>query len=473
MLIDGISILGFTTRGWGMSYDFDLFVIGAGSGGIATARRAAEYGARVGIAESWTLGGTCVNRGCVPKKLMVYASHFPGQFEEAVGYGWSPVTSTLDWTTMITAVNNEVGRLNGIYQQMLDNSQVALYRGHGRLLDAHTVEIEPLSEGEVKRTVTADKILLAVGGKPIKPDFPGAEYTITSDDIFHLKEQPKHLVVLGGGYIGVEFACILNGLGTKVTQILKYNKILRGFDEDIRTEIQAGMTRHGIRVIPNMKHIAIAKTDAGLEITVKTDAKEVSLADAVSLAAVGRKPLLDNLGLESTKVEVVDGAIAVDHHSQTAEENIYAVGDCTNRINLTPVAINEGRAFADTHFGKKPRQMSYANVPTAVFSYPEAATVGLTEEEAREQYGDDAIKVYRSKFRPMYYVLPGKEEKTLMKLVVHQESDRILGAHMVGDHSAEIIQGVAIAVKMGATKANFDATVGIHPSSAEEFVTMR
>jgi glutathione reductase (NADPH) len=451
-----------------MNYDFDLFVIGAGSGGIASARRAAEYGAKVGIVESGRLGGTCVNRGCIPKKLMVYASHFPAQFEEAQGYGWSPVKSTLDWPYMTKAVNDEVTRLNSIYSRMLDGSKVELFEGHGRLIDSHTIAI-----GE--QTVTADKVLIAVGGKPVKPDFPGAELAITSDDIFTLPEQPKHLVVLGGGYIGVEFASILRGLGSQVTQILRYTHILRGFDEDIRTEIQAGMEHHGIRIVPNMRHIAIAKTESGLEITVKTtDGEEdLILADAVSLAAIGRKPLLDGLGLETTKVEIVNGAIAVDRHSQTAEENIYAVGDCTDRINLTPVAINEGRAFADTHFGHKPRQMNYENIPTAVFSNPEAATVGLTEEEARAQYGDDAIKVYRSKFRPMYYVLPGKEEKTLMKLVVHLETDRVLGAHMVGDYAAEIIQGVAIALKMGATKAHFDATVGIHPSSAEEFVTMR
>jgi glutathione reductase (NADPH) len=451
-----------------MSYDFDLFVIGAGSGGIASARRAAEYGAKVGIVESGRLGGTCVNRGCIPKKLMVYASHFPAQFKEAQGYGWSAVESTLDWPYMVNAVNDEVTRLNGIYSRMLDGSKVEVFHGHGRLVDAHTIAI-----GE--KTVTADKVLIAVGGKPVRPDFPGAEHAITSDDIFTLPEQPKHLVVLGGGYIGVEFACILKGLDSQVTQILRYTHILRGFDEDIRNEIQAGMEHHGVRIVPNMRHIAIAKTDTGLEITVKTtDGEEdLILADAVSLAAIGRKPLLENLGLENTKVEIVNGAIAVDRHSQTAEENIYAVGDCTDRINLTPVAINEGRAFADTHFGNKPRQMSYENVATAIFSNPEAATVGLTEEEARAQYGDDAIKVYRSKFRPMYYVLPGKEEKTLMKLVVQIETDRVLGAHMVGDHAAEIIQGVAIALKMGATKAQFDATVGIHPSSAEEFVTMR
>ncbi|MGB8698202.1 MAG: glutathione-disulfide reductase [Thermosynechococcaceae cyanobacterium] len=449
-----------------MSYDFDLFVIGAGSGGIASARRAAEYGAKVGIAESGRLGGTCVNRGCVPKKLMVYASHFPAQFREATGYGWSPATSMLNWSQMITAVNAEVDRLNGIYQKMLDNSKVEIFRGHGKLVDAHTIAI-----GD--QTVTADKILIAVGGRPVKPDIPGVEHTLTSDDMFHLAEQPKRFVVLGGGYIGVEFACILRGMGSEVTQILKYDKILRGFDEDLRTEIQDAMGKHGIRIIPNMKDLAIAKTEAGLEITVHTDTEEVVVADVVSLAAIGREPILDNLGLENTQVEVINGAIAVNEYSQTAEENIYAVGDCTDRVNLTPVAINEGRAFADTHFGNKPRHMSYENIPTAVFSNPEAATVGLTEAEAIAQYGEAAIKVYRSRFRPMYYTLPNEDEKTLMKLVVHIESDRVLGAHMVGDHAAEIIQGVAIALKMGAKKADFDATVGIHPSSAEEFVTMR
>ncbi len=449
-----------------MSYDFDLFVIGGGSGGIATARRAAEYGAKVGIVESGRLGGTCVNVGCVPKKLMVYASHFPALFSEAEGYGWSPVTSALDWSRMITAVNDEVGRLNGIYQRMLDNSKVEVFRGHGKLVDSHTIDI-----GE--RTVTADKVLIAVGGVPIKPEIPGIEHALISDEMFHLPTQPQHFVVLGGGYIGVEFACILRGMGSEVTQILRGDKILRGFDEDLRTEIQAGMEKHGIRIIPNMTDLAIAKTDAGLQLTLKSGTEEVIIADAVSLAAVGRKPNLENLGLENTKIEVRKGAIAVNEFNQTAEENIFAVGDCTDRINLTPVAINEGRALADTHFGHKPRQMNYENIPTAVFSNPQAATVGLTEEQAREQYGDDGIKVYRSRFRSMYYVLPDKDEKTLMKLVVHQESDRVLGAHMVGDFAAEIIQGVAIAVKMGATKAQFDATVGVHPSSAEEFVTMR
>ncbi|NEO69681.1 glutathione-disulfide reductase [Moorena sp. SIO3H5] len=448
-----------------MSYDFDLFVIGAGSGGIATARRAAEYGAKVGIAEFDRLGGTCVNRGCVPKKLMVYASHFPDQFEEAQGYGWSKVHSTLDWTTMITAVNQETERLNGIYQRMLDNSKVELFQGYAKFVDSHTIDIG-------RRKVTAQKILIAVGGHPVKPDIPGIENAITSDDIFHLKEQPKRIVILGGGYIGVEFACILNGLGSEVTVVIRRDQILRGFDAEIGSEIQQAMEKHGIRVLNNSKIIAIENTSAGLNVTVQGQSQTTIVADAVSLAATGRIPNIQNLGLENTGVAIENGAIAVDKYSLTTEDHIFAVGDCTNRMNLTPVAINEGRAFADTVFGGKSRIMSYENVPTAIFTTPEAATVGLSEAEAREKYGD-AVKVYRSRFRAMYYTLPGRDEKTLMKLVVDQNTDKVLGAHMVGDHAAEIIQGIAIALKTGATKANFDATVGIHPSSAEEFVTMR
>lgn len=450
-----------------MNYDFDLFVIGAGSGGIATARRAAEYGAKVGIAEFDRLGGTCVNRGCVPKKLMVYAANFSRYFEDAQAYGWSPVQSTLDWEKMITAVNNDVNRLNGIYQKMLDNSKVEVLQGYGKFVDAHTILV-----GE--RQVTADKVLIAVGGYPIRPNILGIEHAITSDDIFHLKEQPQRIVILGGGYIGVEFASILNKMGTEVTQVIRGDKILRGFDEDLRTEVQQGMINHGVRILNNIQLIAIDKTAEGVKVIVRGDDKseEIIVTDAVSLAAVGRKPNTRNLGLENTKVKLHDGAVVVDKYSLTTEENIYAVGDCTNKINLTPVAINEGRAFADTVFGGKSRIMSYENVPSAVFSTPEAATVGLTEAEASEKYGD-AVKIYRSRFRPMYYTIPDKQEKAMMKLVVNQETDKVLGAHMVGDSAAEIIQGVAIAVKMGATKANFDATVGIHPTAAEEFVTMR
>jgi len=455
-----------------MSYDFDLFVIGAGSGGIATARRAAEYGAKVGVAEYSRLGGTCVNRGCVPKKLMVYASHFPDVFKEAQGYGWSSVESTLDWHKMITAVQKELDRLNGIYLRMLDKSEVQLFRGYAKFVDPHTLEIfESPDSSTASQKVSADKILVAVGGHPVTPNIPGIEHAIISDDMFLLKEQPKRVVILGGGYIGVEFACIMQGLGSEVTQIIRKEKILRGFDDDIRTQIQEGMQQHGIRILNGSVPTAIEKTDDGLKVTVDGKYKETVMGD-IFLAATGRKPNLQNLGLDKAGVNISQEAIAVDEYSRTSQPHIYAVGDCTDRINLTPVAINEGRAFADTEFGGKPRIMSHENVPSAVFSTPEAATVGLTEAQAREKYGD-AVKVYRTRFRPMYYTLAGGEERVMMKLIVDETTDKVLGAHMVGSPAAEIIQGVSIAVKMGAKKADFDATVGIHPSTAEEFVTLR
>ena len=447
-----------------MTYDYDLFVIGAGSGGIAAARRAAQYGAKVGIAEFDRLGGTCVNRGCIPKKLMVYASHFPNLFEDAQGFGWSPVQSTLDWQKMITAVNKELERLNGVYQNMLNNAPVELFRGYGKFLDPHTVEID-------NHKVTADKILIAVGGHPVKPDIPGIEHAITSDDMFLLKEQPKRIAIFGAGYIGVEFACIMNGLGSDVTLIIRNDLILRGFDDDIRSVIQEGMQQHGIEILRITDAPTIEKTPEGLKVTLGGKHHETIIVDTI-LSATGRRPKLKNLGLENAGVEINDQAIAVDKYSQTSQENIFAVGDCTDRMNLTPVAINEGRAFADTHFGGKSRTMSYDNIPTAVFSTPEAATVGLTEAEAREQYGA-AVKTYRAKFRPMYHTLSGRDDKTMVKLVVEEDTEKVLGAHMVGEHAAEIIQGMAIALKMGATKKDFDATVGIHPSTAEEFVTLR
>ncbi|MGF1461256.1 MAG: glutathione-disulfide reductase [Leptolyngbyaceae cyanobacterium] len=451
-----------------MSYDFDLFVIGGGSGGISSARRAAQYGAKVGIAESWTLGGTCVNRGCVPKKLMMYASRFPEQFLASQGYGWGQTDAKFDWNYLITAIDKELKRLNGIYEGMLDKANVQVFPHYASFLDAHTLDVG----GE---KITADKILIAVGGVPVRPPIPGIEYAITSDDIFHLQTQPRKAVILGGGYIGCEFACILHGLGTEVTQIIRGNKILRGFDEDIRDEIQRQMEEAGIEILTgtNIKHIA--ETEAGdVDVCVSVGGHtEHLLADVVSLAALGRKPNVEKLGLENTQVELAAGAIAVDQFNLTAEPNIFAVGDVTDKVNLTPVAISEGRAFADTQFGGQSRTMSYDSIPTAVFTSPEAATVGLTEAEAIAQYGEAGIKVYRSKFRPMFYTLPNIQTKTLMKLIVHVESDLVLGAHMVGDDAAEIIQGVAIALKSGATKANFDATVGVHPSAGEEFVTMR
>ncbi|MGB3293019.1 MAG: glutathione-disulfide reductase [Phormidesmis sp.] len=449
-----------------MAYDFDLFVIGGGSGGIATARRAASYGARVAVAESDRLGGTCVNRGCVPKKLMVYASRFPKYASESAGYGWDVEPGSFDWEKMITDVNNEVKRLNSIYQRMVDNAEVKIFPVHAKLLDGHTVEV-----GDQK--VTAERILIAVGGKPVKPDIPGIEHAITSDGMFELTEQPKRMVILGGGYIGCEFACVMNGLGTEVTQVIRKEQILNGFDEDVRNELHEALVKQGIKIFTNAEIVGIEKTDDGVNVTINDGEQRVIVADAVSLAATGRQPKLENLGLENTAVETHKGAIAADKYSQTAEPSIYAIGDCTDRVNLTPVAINEGRALADTLYGGKSRIMSYEAIPSAVFTTPEAASVGITGTEAIEQYGEDAIHVFRSRFRSMYYTLPNKDEKTLMKLIVHTESDKVLGAHMVGDSAAEIIQGVAIALRMGATKADFDATVGIHPSSAEEFVTMR
>jgi glutathione reductase (NADPH) len=447
-----------------MTYDYDLFVIGAGSGGIAAARRAAQYGAKVAIAEFKDLGGTCVNRGCIPKKLMVYASHFPDLFEDAQGFGWSPVQSTLDWKKMITGVHKELERLNGVYQNMLDKASVELFRGYAKFLDPHTLEI-----GD--RKVTANKILIAVGGYPVKPDIPGMEYAITSDEMFLLEEQPKRILIMGGGYIGVEFACIMNGLGSDVTQIIRNDLILRGFDDDIRSEIQQGMQKHGIRMLMITDPPIIENTPEGLKVTLGGKHNETIIVDTI-LAATGRKPKLKNLGIENAGVEINNGAIAVDQYSHTNQENIFAVGDCTDRMNLTPVAINEGRAFADTQFGGKSRTMAYDNIPTAVFSTPEAATVGLTEAQAREQYAE-AVKVYRAKFKPTYHSLSGRDERIMMKLVVEEDTEKVLGAHMVGEQAAELIQGVAIAIKMGATKKDFDATVGLHPSIAEEFVTMR
>jgi len=447
-----------------MTYDYDLFVIGGGSGGIAAGRRAAQYGAKVAVAEYDRLGGTCVNRGCIPKKLMVYASHFPDLFEDAQGFGWSAVQSTLDWQKMITAVNKELERLNGVYQNMLGNAKVELFRGYAKFLDPHTLEIED-------RKVTADKILIAVGGYPVKPDIPGIEHAITSDDMFLLNEQPKSILIMGGGYIGVEFACIMNGLGSDVTQLIRRNLILQGFDDDIRSNIQEGMESHGIEILTSCEASSIEKTPEGLKVTLGSKHQETIVVDVI-LAATGRKPKLKNLGLENADVEINNGAIAVDQYSQTSQQNIFAVGDCTDRMNLTPVAIGEGRAFADTQFGGHSRTMSYENIPTAIFSTPEAATVGLTEAQAREQYGD-AVKVYRAKFKPTYHSLSGRDERVMVKLVVAEDTDKVLGAHMVGEHAAEIIQGMAIALKMGATKKDFDATVGIHPSVAEEFVTLR
>ncbi|HEY9874125.1 MAG TPA: glutathione-disulfide reductase [Candidatus Obscuribacterales bacterium] len=466
-----------------MTYDYDLFVIGAGSGGLAASKRAASYGAKVAIAESDLVGGTCVIRGCIPKKLMVYASKFPHLYEDAVGYGWSKVESSLNWQHLITSVDKEVNRLSQLHIGYLEKNGVELIKSRASLVDPHTVEVDG-------RKVTADKILIAVGGEAVKPDLPGMEYAITSREIFHLQEQPKHIVIIGAGYIAVEFACIMHGLGSQVSLMLRGDRILKGFDDDIRNNIQDAMTQHGIKIFCNTQGKEIQQVSEGLKLTYSEkdkDADSPITADAV-LVAIGRAPNLGRLGLENAGVKVVNCededlprlhgysvscAISVDEYSRTSQPNIFAVGDCTNRINLTPVAIGEGRAFADTEFGNNPRKFSHENVASAVFTQPEAATVGLSEAEAKAKLGEDGVQIYRARFRPMYHSLTGADEKTLVKLVIDKNTDRVLGAHMVGEYSAEVIQGVAIAVNMGATKKDFDATVGIHPSTAEEFVTLR
>jgi glutathione reductase (NADPH) len=457
-----------------MNYDYDLFVIGAGSGGLAASKRAASYGAKVAIAEQDLVGGTCVIRGCIPKKLMVYGSRFPQLFRNAAGYGWRVGETELDWEYFVTAIDKEVRRLSQLHIGFLEKAGVELIPHRATLVDPHTIEV-----GD--RKVTANKILIAVGGRPVKPDLPGMEYALTSNEMFHLPAQPKHIAILGAGYIGVEFASIMCGLGCQVTQIIRRDLILRGFDQDIRTGIQDGMTHHGVKFITNAEVEKIERVSEGLKIKLSEEHQPI-IADAF-LAATGRIPNIDSLGLENAGVEIVptdeegpgyvtNPAIAVNDYSQTSQPNIFAVGDCTDKINLTPVAIAEGRAFADTEFGNHRRQMNYENVPSAVFSHPEAATVGLTEAQAKEKYGD-AVQIYRARFRPLFHSLTGDDEKTIVKLVVDGNTDKVLGAHMVGEYAAEVIQGIAITIKMGATKKDFDATVGIHPSTAEEFVTLR
>ncbi|MDJ0519768.1 MAG: glutathione-disulfide reductase [Trichodesmium sp. MO_231.B1] len=447
-----------------MAYDYDLFVIGAGSGGLASSKRAASYGAKVAIAENDLVGGTCVIRGCVPKKLMVYGSRFSHLYKDAVGYGWSEVEPSFDWHKLRDAVNTEVLRLNKLHISFLEKAGVGLIEGYAKFIDPHTVEV-----GD--RKITADKILIAVGGKPEKINIPGIEHTVTSREMFHLTEKPKRMAVWGGGYIGVEFAGILNGLGTEVTQIIRRDLILRGFDDDIRSNIQEGMTKHGVNFRTNTNVEKIEKVPEGLKVHLSGKNTEPLIVDTF-LCATGRKPNLAGLNLENAGVETLRGAIAVSNNCRTTQPNIYAVGDCIDKANLTPVAIAQGRAFADTEFGNIPRAISLENIPTAIFSEPEGGTVGLTETEAREKFGE-SIKCYRAKFRPMFHSFTGAEDKVMVKLVVEGNTDQVLGVHMVGKDAGEIIQGMAIAVNMGATKADFDRTIGIHPSTSEEFVTLR
>lgn len=444
-------------------YDFDLFVIGGGSGGVRAGRISGGYGAKVAVAEEYRYGGTCVIRGCVPKKLLVYGSSFAHDFEDATGFGWTLGEASFDWATMIANKDKEIARLEGIYRKLFENAGAKTFDGRATLKDAHTVLI-----GD--KTVTADKILIATGGAPVKPAVPGAELMITSNEAFHLKEQPKRIVIVGGGYIALEFAGIFNGFGSAVTVLYRGEQVLRGFDEDIRNHLAGEIRKSGIDLRCKTDLTKIEKTKDGALLVHLTDGSTLEV-DAV-LAATGRKPNTGGLGLEVIGVNTdAEGAVVVNEYSRSSVENIYAVGDVTNRINLTPVAIREGHCFADTVFGNKPRSPDHADVPAAVFSQPPVGTIGLSETDARAKYGE--VDIYRTSFRPLKATISGRDERVMMKLVVDAKTDRVVGAHMVGEAAGEIMQGIAIAIKAGAKKADFDATVGIHPTAAEEFVTLR
>lgn len=443
-------------------YDFDLFTIGAGSGGVAGSRRAASYGAKVGICESSRIGGTCVIRGCVPKKLLVYGAQVADEIADARGYGWDIRQASFSWPALISAKDREIDRLNGIYIKMLADAGVTTIEDEGRLVDAHTVAIGG-------RMVTAQNILIATGAHPVLPDTPGIEHAITSNEALDLKEFPKRVVIVGGGYIAVEFAGIFHTLGAQVTLVLRGDMVLRGFDQDVREHLTQEVTERGLRILTGTLVESIEKAAGGLEVKLNNGQ---SLPCDQILYATGRLPNTRSLQMEGVGVKTGEkGEVLVDEWSRTSVPNIYALGDVTNRHNLTPVAIAEARALAETLFHNNPTSFDPSNIPTAVFSQPPVGTVGLTEKQARGL--GRPIDIYRSKFRPMHSTLSGRHDKTMMKLVVDRASDRVLGCHMVGVDAAEITQGLAIALRCGATKAQFDKTVGIHPTAAEEFVTMR
>ncbi|VVO53832.1 glutathione-disulfide reductase [Pseudomonas fluorescens] len=447
-----------------MAYDFDLYVIGAGSGGVRAARFAAGFGAKVAVAESRYLGGTCVNVGCVPKKLLVYGAHFAEDFEQASGFGWSLGEANFDWATLIANKDREINRLNGIYRNLLVNSGVTLHEAHAKIVGPHEVEVN----GE---RFTAKNILIATGGWPQIPEVPGHEHAIGSNEAFFLKELPKRVLVVGGGYIAVEFAGIFHGLGANTTLLYRGDLFLRGFDGSVRKHLQEELTKRGMDLQFNADIARIDKqADGSLKATLKDG--RVLEADCI-FYATGRRPMLDNLGLENTDVQLTDkGFIKVDEQYQTTEPSILALGDVIGRVQLTPVALAEGMAVARRLF--KPEQyrpVDYKMIATAVFSLPNIGTVGLTEEEAREA-GHDVV-IFESRFRPMKLTLTECHEKTLMKLVVDGKTDKVLGCHVVGPDAGEIVQGLAIALKAGATKRDFDDTIGVHPTAAEEFVTMR
>ncbi len=443
-------------------YDFDLFTIGGGSGGVRASRMAAQYGAKVALAEERYLGGTCVNVGCIPKKLLVYACEFGDAFADCAGFGWTPGERSFDWHRLIANKDREIARLNGVYEKILTDNGVRILCARATIADAHTVVAG-------SERYSARYILVATGGWPTKPSIPGGELAITSNEAFFLPRLPAHAIVVGGGYIGVEFAGIFHGLGAKVSLVHRGELFLRGFDDDLRRALALEMRKRGIEFHFDRTVERIEKLPRGIR-AILNDGSALE-ADLI-MCATGRTPNTRTLGLEQAGVKLDrEGAVAVDSYSCSSVPSIYAVGDCTDRLQLTPVAIAEGQAVAETLFHGHPKAPDYENVPTAVFSQPNIATVGLTEAEARERYRE--VDIYKSSFRPLKHTLSGRDEQSFMKLVVDRETDRVLGCHMVGTDAGEIIQGLAVALKCRATKAQFDATIGIHPTAAEEFVTMR
>lgn len=446
-----------------MKYDYDLFVIGAGSGGVRASRMASSFGAKVAVCEDLYMGGTCVNVGCVPKKLYVYASEYSRHFNESKGFGWSTGEIAFDWATLRDNKTEEISRLNGIYDGILSNAKVQVIKGRGRIVDQHTVEVDG-------KKYTTERILLAVGGWPFIPDFKGREHVISSNEVFDLETFPNRLVVVGGGYIAVEFAGIFNGLGAEVTQLYRGDLFLGGFDNEIRDFAAQEIAKKGVNLRFNTDVTSIEKqADKSLKVNLN-DGSSI-IADAV-LYATGRKPQLDDLGMANVNITLSEkGYIKVNDHFQTSEPSIYALGDATGGMELTPVALEEGMTLARALYNNQPYKIDYSNIATTVFCQPNIGTVGMTEEQARADYSN--VVKYRSSFRAMKHTISGSDERTLMKLLVDGDTDKILGVHMVGPDAGEIMQGIAIAIKAGATKADFDATIGIHPTAAEEFVTMR
>ncbi|MEO1430039.1 MAG: glutathione-disulfide reductase [Cyanobacteria bacterium J06632_19] len=447
-----------------MTYDYDLFIMGAGSAGAAAASKAASLGLRVAVAEQEALGGTCLNRGCIPKKLIVYAADFALHNKIATDYGWSKSSSHFDWTQFIHSVHKQIDRINRSYQEKFEKSGIELIRDHATFVDNHTIKVDG-------RKITADKILIAVGARPFIPDIPGIEYAITSREMFHLPYLPKRLAIIGGGYIGVEFSSMMNAFGCRVTVVDTDETVLEGFDDEIRTCVQESLSKRGIKFVNNSSATHIKHYEEGLLLNVSGKNKKTIAADTI-LVAIERTPNTKNLDLKNAQVEIGEkGAIKVDEYSRTTQANIFAVGDCTNRLQLTPAARSEAIAFVNTVFADRPQAINYGDIPSAVFSRPEIASMGMTESQARSEFGN-SVKCYCNKFQPLTHQLASSEEQAIVKVVVEGESERVIGIHMLGAHATDIIQCLGIAIRKGITKQDLDDAIAIHPTTAEEFLTL-